>query len=116
MPGELLAFGAGRAELQGHQLGTLEFTRAKHCDLRERAADHRNFVAGIKTWAGLAIFVDLIGHCVTLSDAESEVFEEVWNACEQAYRKDRVLLGLFHKGVQDKSAGTLAFCFGLHYD
>jgi len=79
-------------------------------------ADHGYFVAGVETWAGLAVLVDLVGHGVAVGDAEAEVIEEVGDAGEEADAHDGVVGGFVDEGADELAAGAKAFGFGLDDD
>ena len=74
----VLAVGAGELDQSvagprvSKQLRALEFAGAEDSYVGEGAADHGYFVAGVEAGAGLAVFVDLVGHGVALGDAEAD--------------------------------------------
>ena len=75
---------SGRWSLAGPRMATLG----------SGTADHGDFVAGVEAGAGLAVFVDLVGHGVAFGDAEAEVGEVVGDAGEEAEGGDGCALRL----------------------
>ena len=102
--------------LQLDEFGLGELAGAKHGDSWERTADHRDLVAGVEAWAGLAVLIDLIRQRGAVGDAEAEVKEEVWDAGEEADAGDALVLGFFEQAAKELAAGALALSLGLDDD
>ena len=81
-------------ELDLDEFGLFYLDGAEDCHVGEGAFDHGDFVAGVEAGAGLAVFVDFVGHCVALGDAEAEVLEEVGETGEEAGGGYAVVFGL----------------------
>ena len=94
----------------------MEFGWAKDCDVGEWAANHSYFVAGVEARAGLAVFVNFVGHSIAFGDAEAEVIEELWDTSEEADGDDCVLFSFCDEGLQKKAASTLTFGFRAYDD
>ncbi len=88
--------------------------RPKHSDPRQRATHHCHFVAGIKTWAGLAVLVDLVGQGSAVDYSKAEVKEEIGDASKEADSRNLLLLSLFQQSTQQLTARSLTFGLRLH--
>ena len=98
------------------QLWALEFAGAEDGYLGEGAADHGYFVAGVEARAGLAVFVDFVGHGGAVGYAEAEVVEEVGHAGEEADGEDGVVFGFVDEGFEEEATGSVAFVVGVDDD
>jgi len=102
-------------QVVGH-LGALDFAGAEDSDIRQWAADHGDFVAGIEARAGLAVLVDFVGHGVAFCFAKAIVLEKCGDAGEEADAHDAVVFGFVDEVLEDTAAGAEAFGLGLHDD
>ena len=69
---------------------------------------HRGFVAGVASCTVLAVFQGFVSEQLVLRDLEAEVFEEGWNASEEADALDAALLGLTQEGLDEEAACSVS--------
>ena len=80
----------------------------KNCEFRQLATNHRYLVAGMESWADVAIFVNLVGQVLALRGRETQASKEFWSARKQAGASHAMLFSLREQRLHQMSAAAFA--------
>jgi hypothetical protein len=104
------------SSLKFDKLGPWDPAGAEDGNFGQRTANHGDLVACVEAWAGLAVFIDLVGQRRAVDDAEVEVNEKVGDAGKEADGRNLLLFGFFQQSAEELAACALAFRLRLDHD